>query len=83
MQVNNLGWDDYVGRLIIGRILSGWVGTGQSVVVLGRGGSCHKARVLRIYIADGLERVETENATRFEIEPKNPFWRQRLRKRPI
>jgi GTP-binding protein len=67
MQVNNLGWDDYVGRLIIGRVLSGWLGTGQSIVVLGPEGSCQKARVLRIYSANGLERVETDNASAGDI----------------
>ncbi len=67
MQVNNLGWDDYVGRLIIGRVLSGWVGTGQNILVLGQDDTCRKARVLRIYASNGLERVETDNASSGDI----------------
>src|SRR5690606_870135 len=43
-----------------GRVLRGSVGTGESVVLTGRGKEPHRARVTKVYTHLGLDRVETE-----------------------
>ncbi|MDY0004375.1 MAG: translational GTPase TypA, partial [Polyangia bacterium] len=62
VHVNNLGWDDYVGRLIIGRIDAGRVHTGQPVHVIGQDGVPRPGRVMRLYGFQGLQRVEIPEA---------------------
>ncbi len=59
-QVANLDYSDYLGRLALGRVLRGSVGTGENVVLTGRGKEPHRARVTKVYTHLGLERVETE-----------------------
>ncbi|MCP4677603.1 MAG: translational GTPase TypA [Deltaproteobacteria bacterium] len=67
MHANNLGWDDYVGRLVIGRVLSGTLRAGQQVTVHGEGGAVRSGRVMRLYAAKGLTRVEVEQARAGDI----------------
>jgi GTP-binding protein len=62
MHVNNLGWDDYVGRLIIGRIHAGVLREGQVVRVLGEGGAEAEGKVMRLYGFSGLQRMEIQEA---------------------
>ena len=62
MHVNNLGWDDYVGRLIIGRIHAGSVREGQIVRVLGEDGAETEGKVMRLYGFSGLKRIEIQEA---------------------
>ena len=62
MHVNNLGWDDYVGRLIIGRIHAGTIRHGQLIQVIGEGGVIHEGKVMRLYGFSGLKRVEIQEA---------------------
>ncbi len=64
---NNLGWDDYVGRLVIGRVLAGKVRTGQPVFVKGENNATSKAKVMRMYAADGLVRKEISHARSGDI----------------
>jgi GTP-binding protein len=61
MLVTSLDWDDYLGRLAIGRVFNGRLGKGAEVGVAGEDG-VRRARVVGIYVRDGLERVETEEA---------------------
>ncbi|MFH2010185.1 MAG: translational GTPase TypA [bacterium] len=67
LHVNNLGWDDYVGRLIIGRIHAGSLRTGQNIFVRAVGGQARPARVMRLYDFSGLNRVEVDSASSGEI----------------
>jgi GTP-binding protein len=67
LQVNNLGWDDYVGRLVIGRVQAGCLHANEFVFVIGRDGIPKQAKVMRIYIFDGLKRIETASAESGDI----------------
>ena len=67
MLVDNLDYDDYVGRLAIGRVASGVVHAGDAIAVLREGGHSVPARVVRLYAFDGLRRVEIEDAGPGEI----------------
>jgi len=62
LHVNNLGWDDYVGRLIIGRVHDGSLTQGQNVFVHGADGTPKPGRIMRLYGFSGLQRVEIDAA---------------------
>jgi len=58
-----LDWDDYVGRLVIGRIVNGRVRQAERVAVAHRDGSVEHAKVTVLYGYEGLKRIEVEEAS--------------------
>ena len=52
-----LDWDDYVGRVIIGRIVSGRVRQADRVAVVRRDGAVEYAKVTVLYGYEGLKRI--------------------------
>jgi GTP-binding protein len=60
--VTNLDWDDYVGRLAIGRVFNGTLSRGQDVSLCGRDGSVAQIRTTGLYGYQGLKRVEITEA---------------------
>ena len=54
MLVDNLDYDDYVGRLAIGRVASGVVHESDNIAVLRDEGKVVQAKVVRLYAYDGL-----------------------------
>src|SRR5439155_11699714 len=52
----------YVGRLAIGRIVNGRLRTKQDVTLSRADGSLVPARVTNLYVFEGLERTEVEEA---------------------
>ncbi len=62
-RVAMLDWDDYVGRLIIGRIVNGRVRQADRVAVVHRDGSVEYAKVTVLYGYEGLKRIEVEEAS--------------------
>jgi GTP-binding protein len=67
MLVDNLDYDDYVGRLAIGRVTSGVLREGAPIAVIREQGRIVPAKVVRLYVYDGLKRVEVEDAGPGEI----------------
>lgn len=61
-QVSLLDYNDYVGRIGIGRIFRGTMKVGEQVSVLKRDGSVKNMRVTKLYGFLGLKRVEVEEA---------------------
>jgi GTP-binding protein len=61
-RVAMLDWDDYVGRLIIGRIVNGQVRQSDRASVVHRDGSTEPAKVTVLYGYEGLKRVEIAEA---------------------
>src|SRR5207302_1069257 len=59
-RVAMLDWDDYVGRLIIGRIVNGRVKQADRVAVVHRDGSVEPGKITVLYGYEGLRRVEVE-----------------------
>jgi GTP-binding protein len=57
-----LDWDDYVGRLVIGRIVNGRIQQAERVAVVHRDGSVEYAKVTVLYGYEGLKRVEIPEA---------------------
>jgi GTP-binding protein len=67
LRVTMLDWDDYVGRLVIGRIVNGRVRQADRVSVVHRDGSVEQAKVTVLYGYEGLKRVEIAEASAGEI----------------
>jgi GTP-binding protein len=66
-RVTMLDWDDYVGRLVIGRIVNGRVRQADRISVVHRDGTVEQAKVTVLYGYEGLKRVEIPEATAGEI----------------
>ena len=60
--VANLDYNDYVGRLAIGRIFSGEIKVGDQIAVMKPDRSLHKTRVSQLYVFEGLKREAVEHA---------------------
>ena len=56
--VANLDYNDYLGRMAIGRVFSGTLRQGDDVSICKLDGSIQKARISKMYSFEGLKRVE-------------------------
>lgn len=64
---SNIDYDEYVGRIGIGRVERGSVKTGQSAVLCRRDGSTKNVKIAKLYQFEGLKRVETDAASLGDI----------------
>jgi GTP-binding protein len=62
MLVSNIGWDDYVGRIAMGKILGGSVSKGDQVYVFRKDGTKVKTKISRVFEYTGLSTTESANA---------------------
>lgn len=62
MLVTTIDYNDYLGRLGIGRIHRGTIRLGSPMKVIHRNAEVEDARVTKIYTFDGLKRIETGEA---------------------
>jgi len=67
LRAASLDWDDYVGRLIIGRVVNGKVRQYDRVAVVHRDGSVVHAKITVLYGYEGLKRVEVPEAAAGDI----------------
>jgi GTP-binding protein len=58
-----LDWDDYVGRLVIGRIWNGRMKQADRVAVIRRDGAVEPSKITVLYGYEGLKRVEIAEAS--------------------
>jgi GTP-binding protein len=65
--VTTLDYNDYVGRIAIGRIFSGRVAVGQNVSVCKLDGSIEKTRITKLFAFDGLKQEAIAEASAGEI----------------
>ena len=66
MQVNSLGYDDYVGRLVIGRVVAGRIKTNQMVKVH-RADSHADSRITGVFMFQGVQRLPLQSAQSGDI----------------
>lgn len=59
---SNIDYDEYVGRIGIGRVERGCVKSGQSAVLCLADGSTKNVKISKLYQFEGLKRVETNEA---------------------
>jgi GTP-binding protein len=65
--VANLDSSDYLGRIAIGRIVNGRVALGDEIAVSKLAGAVDRTRVTKLYLFEGLQRVEVESAAAGDI----------------
>ena len=58
MLVSNLDYSDYLGRIALGRIVSGRVAIGDSIVCIHRNGCAERATVTALFTYAGLEQSD-------------------------
>jgi len=61
-QVSTLAYDDYIGRLGIGRITKGVIREGQTVAVAKEDGSIEQRKINQVFVYRGLKRVAVDEA---------------------
>ncbi len=61
--VANIDYNDYVGRLAIGRVFNGTVKVADQIGVVTQDGAMLKTKVTSLYEFQGLKRVDAEKAT--------------------
>jgi GTP-binding protein len=66
-QVNNIDYDDYVGRLAIGRVIAGSIVAGENYALCRLDGAITPMKAARLYGWQGLKRVERERADAGDI----------------
>src|ERR1051326_1511522 len=67
MLVSNLDYSDYLGRIALGRIVSGRVAVGDSIVCIHRDNRRERGTVTALFTYTGLEQVEVKQATAGDI----------------
>ncbi|MEG2324234.1 MAG: translational GTPase TypA [Anaerovoracaceae bacterium] len=66
-QVSALGYDDYIGRLGIGRITKGTIKSAQTVTVSKADGKLEQRKVNQVFVYRGLSRVPVDEAEAGDI----------------
>lgn len=61
--VTNIDYNDYVGRLAIGKIFSGTVRVGDHVAMINGNSDAVRTKITSIYTFQGLERIEAKEAS--------------------
>jgi GTP-binding protein len=67
LQVSNLDYSDYLGRLAIGRVLRGRIAKNDMTFCIQRDGSQIKSRITKLYTHMGLQRIEVEEVVAGDI----------------
>jgi len=67
MIASNLDYSDYLGRIAYGRIVSGRVSVGDSVVCIHKDGVRERANVTALFGHEGLQKVEIKHASQGDI----------------
>ncbi|MGN1195799.1 MAG: translational GTPase TypA, partial [Acutalibacteraceae bacterium] len=63
IRFSSLDYDDYIGRIGVGRVERGTVKHGQQVVLCKTDGTTQNVRISKLYQFEGLKRVEVDSAT--------------------
>ncbi len=63
----NLAYDNFLGRMAIGRVYEGSLRAGQGVLIKKPNGEIRAGKTTKIFTFRGLERIETESASAGDI----------------
>lgn len=67
MLVSNIDYDDYVGRIAVGRVERGIIKTGMPVSICGKEDKITQGRIAKVYTHVGLNKVEVEEGKAGDI----------------
>ncbi len=62
LQISQLDYDDYIGRLGIGRVNKGKVKSGETVTLVSNDGKESSFRISKLFVNEGINRVEKDVA---------------------
>ena len=65
--VSTLAYDDYKGRIAIGRLFAGKVRRAQEVVRIATDGTLTPGKIAQVFVHQGLQRIEVDEAEAGEI----------------
>lgn len=65
--VTTLDYDDYLGKIAIGRVVRGVISANSPVLVIKRDGSEEKGKIVKLFTFSGLNREDTPEAQAGEI----------------
>lgn len=66
-QITLLDYNEYVGRIGVGRVFRGSISVGQQVALMKKDGSVHNFRISKLFGFIGLKRVEIQEAKAGDI----------------
>jgi len=67
LQVTLIDYNEYLGRIGVGRVERGMIRKNQAIAVMKRDGSLKQSRVAKIYAYEGLKKIEIEQAKAGDI----------------
>src|SRR5436305_799975 len=67
IRISSIQYNDYVGRIGVGRIINGVIKTGQQVTIVKRDGQQVKSKVPQLQVFDGFGRKNAEEAAAGDI----------------
>jgi len=62
LQISQLDYDDYIGRLGIGRINKGKIKSGETVTLVSNDGKESTFRISKLFVNEGIDRIEKTEA---------------------
>ena len=60
---SNIEYDDYLGRIGVGRVIRGTVKVGQTVALCHKDGTTSNVKIAKLFMYRGLKRVDEESAS--------------------
>jgi len=67
MQITSLDYNDYVGRIGIGRVFRGTLKKNGSLCIIKRDGNIKPVNINQLFVFEGIERTEVEEVTSGDI----------------
>jgi GTP-binding protein len=67
MQIANLAYDNYVGRMGVGRVYEGKAKVGQTVTIIANDGTRRTGKISKVYTSLGLKKIEVEEGEAGDI----------------
>ena len=67
MQITSLDYNDYVGRIGIGRVFRGTLKKNDSLCIIKRNGDIHPISINQLFVFEGIERAEVEEVASGDI----------------
>jgi GTP-binding protein len=63
IQVTTLDYNDYVGRIGIGRVFRGKLNKNEKLSIIKRNGNIHSISIKQLFVFEGLNRIEVEEVS--------------------